>query len=1082
MSTQALTALNLVDFNWVTSLDNIWADAPPSPPDHNVEAYDAIQGQLNALVSQRSTAPPLGRVVIGEGGSGKTYLARILHAQALASGQHFVLVDCTDVRDFWETVLLSYVKSLRRPYQGETQVQRLISFLFTKVAQSSVPAGFFNQMTGVAKGAMQVYMDALLSTPQIKEMIAKSVEVLGVPIVRPIIRALLLLHSADEDLHDLGYGWLLGQGLESSEAIQLKLTNTIGTSFKHDQIVKGLSWLMSQRAPTLLILDQLDPIIAQYHVAAGISESPNDEKLRAKAIIEGLGAGLSKLYDNTYRTVSMVLALPTSWTILQATTLHSNLDRFHAPIYLKPMNSKAAIAGLLESRLRPAYQESGFVPSYSTYPFPESALVGLSALDSFPRQLLKKFAEFRETCLLRGAVQDFSLGDAAVMPPVPSEIDFSKILAKQIEKSDVGDLLDETKEDDLGMRIASMCEALIYEIGSHQTVTLTCESDFHGGNYPSLHARLKRIDHGTNEREEHFCLRVLQKSNASSFRARLGAALTEAGIDQGLSFRQLILFRNAKTIPGGVKTKEVYDKFISAGGKVYSVAAEDLKLIEAVRALLQEKTLGFTEWLAQTKPVSQLPMVKSIFSDLLKSATPAVPKATEPIPVQSKEEAKPKLPAVSVKIPLVTVESPGAMSASPSSMLPLGARIQGSSIQEEVSIPAPALTKHTVIRAGSGGGKTVLVKRLIEEAALLGIPSIVLDPGNDLAWLGDPWPAPPAAWQDGDQQKAKAYFDRTEVVLWTPGKSQGRSINLPVLPDLKEVAGDKDSLNEAVALAQASLIPLCATGKSVAATRKQGILVAALKAFSKGGGNLEAFIEFLSDLPPEGTGNINNAAKLASEMADSLRASILNNPLLEESGEMLDIGRLFGLGNPKTRISVISFIGLQSLESQQQFVNQLAMALFTWIKKHPSVGATGVTGLFVLDEAKDFLPGGSSSSPCKKSLMRLAAQARKYGLGMVVATQNPKDLDYNAVAQFATQFFGRANSPQVIDFIDTMLQAKGGSGEGVARLQKGQFFVTSSEGLSHPVKIKAPLCLTNHPDGRPLTESEILKRAQAAKL
>jgi DNA helicase HerA-like ATPase len=197
---------------------------------------------------------------------------------------------------------------------------------------------------------------------------------------------------------------------------------------------------------------------------------------------------------------------------------------------------------------------------------------------------------------------------------------------------------------------------------------------------------------------------------------------------------------------------------------------------------------------------------------------------------------------------------------------------------------------------------------------------------------------------------------------------------------------------------------------------------------------------------------------------------------------MLDIGRLFGLGNPKTRISVISFIGLQSLESQQQFVNQLAMALFTWIKKHPSVGATGVTGLFVLDEAKDFLPGGSSSSPCKKSLMRLAAQARKYGLGMVVATQNPKDLDYNAVAQFATQFFGRANSPQVIDFIDTMLQAKGGSGEGVARLQKGQFFVTSSEGLSHPVKIKAPLCLTNHPDGRPLTESEILKRAQAAKL
>ncbi len=1079
MSTQALAALNLVDFNWVTSLDNIWADTPPTPPDHNVEAYNAINEQLKSLVSQKQSGSPLGRIVIGEGGSGKTYLARLLHAQALANGFHFVLVDCTDVRDFWETVLLSYVKSLRRPYQGETQVQRLLSFLFTKVAKSGVPQGFFNQMTGVPKGALQVYMDTLLSAPQIKEMISKSVEVLGVPIVRPIIRALCLLHSADEDLHDLGYGWLLGQGLESSEAIQLKLTNTIGTSFSHAQIAKGLSWLMAQRAPTLLILDQLDPIIAQYHVAAAVTESPNDEKLRAKAIIEGLGAGLSKLYDNTYLTVSTVLALQTSWTILQVTTLHANLDRFHPPIFLKPMNSTSAIKSLLESRLRPAYEECSFVPSYPSYPFPDSAMSGLSALDSYPRQLLKKFAEFREKCLIQGSVQEFSFQGGVPATPVSAEVDFSEVVAKKITQADVTELLDEAQEDELGSRIASMCEALVHEIGIQKEITLTCENDFHGGNYPSLHARLKLIDHGTKEREEHFCLRVLQKSNASSFRARLGTALTEAGIDQGLSFRQLILFRNAKAIPGGAKTKEVYDKFVAAGGKVFPISVEDLKVIEAVRDLLIEKAIGFTEWLMQHKPISQLAMVKEIFAGLLTATTPVGEGKTE----QQASVVAVKKPASSNNTPVEKV-SPKLpeVKAPTSSVMPLGRRIQANSVQEEVSIPAAALTKHTVIRAGSGGGKTVLVKRVIEEAALLGIPSIVLDPGNDLAWLGDPWPTPPAAWQEGDKEKAEAYFEKVEVVVWTPGKSQGRPLNLPVLPDLKEVAGDKDSLNEAVSLAQASLIPLCANGKSVAATRKQGILVAALKAFSKYGGNLEAFIEFLSDLPPEGTGNINNAVKLAAEMADSLRASILNNPLLEEIGEMLDVGCLFGLGNPKPRISVISFIGLQALEAQQQFVNQLAMALFTWIKKHPSIGPAGVSGLFVIDEAKDFLPGGSSSSPCKKSLMRLAAQARKYGLGMVVATQNPKDLDYNAVAQFATQFFGRANSPQVIDFIDTMLQAKGGSGDGVARLQKGQFFVTSSEGLSHPLKIKAPLCLSNHPDGRPLTESEILMRAKAQLL
>jgi hypothetical protein len=93
-------------------------------------------------------------------------------------------------------------------------------------------------------------MTALLGTQQIKALVAKSSEVLGgSPIVRQIIRVLCLLHSSDEDLHDLGYGWLLGQGLESSEAAELKLTNTRGMSYNYAEIVKGLSWLMAQRAP-----------------------------------------------------------------------------------------------------------------------------------------------------------------------------------------------------------------------------------------------------------------------------------------------------------------------------------------------------------------------------------------------------------------------------------------------------------------------------------------------------------------------------------------------------------------------------------------------------------------------------------------------------------------------------------------------------------------------------------------------------------------------------------------------------------------------------------------------------------------
>src|SRR5262249_3383798 len=63
-----------------------------------------------------------------------------------------------------------------------------------------------------------------------------------------------------------------------------------------------------------------------------------------------------------------------------------------------------------------------------------------------------------------------------------------------------------------------------------------------------------------------------------------------------------------------------------------------------------------------------------------------------------------------------------------------------------VSIELEALRKHTAIFAGSGSGKTVLIRRIIEECALAGVSAIVLDPNNALARLGDPWPEPPTAW------------------------------------------------------------------------------------------------------------------------------------------------------------------------------------------------------------------------------------------------------------------------------------------------------------------------------------------------
>src|SRR6478752_4387832 len=108
-------------------------------------------------------------------------------------------------------------------------------------------------------------------------------------------------------------------------------------------------------------------------------------------------------------------------------------------------------------------------------------------------------------------------------------------------------------------------------------------------------------------------------------------------------------------------------------------------------------------------------------------------------------------------------------------------------------------------------------------------------------------------------------------------------------------------------------------------------------------------------------------------MADQLRAAVATNPLLRSDGSKLDPAQLFFGANGKTRISVVNFCGLANDAAKQAFVNQLQMALFTWIKAHPSESGL----LYVMDEAQNFVPS-QMGTPCKQSAKALAAQARKY--------------------------------------------------------------------------------------------------------
>ncbi len=237
-------------------------------------------------------------------------------------------------------------------------------------------------------------------------------------------------------------------------------------------------------------------------------------------------------------------------------------------------------------------------------------------------------------------------------------------------------------------------------------------------------------------------------------------------------------------------------------------------------------------------------------------------------------------------------------------------------------------------------------------------------------------------------------------------------------------------------------------------------------------------IDLLGDLPPEAGLGMASEPRLALQIADALKAELETNSLLRSHGTTFDPAVLLGDGqvSGRVRISVINLVGLPGLEAQRYFLNQLAMTLFSWIKKNPDPGKCPLRGLLVIDEAKDFVPS-QKTSVCRESLLRLTAQARKYHLGLIFATQNPKDIDHRIVANCSTHFYGKVNSPAAIETVRDLLQAKGGSGEDVPRLARGQFYVHNSDAeFTYPTKLLVPLCLSRHPSS-PLDEASILRKA-----
>ncbi|WP_371782230.1 ATP-binding protein [Streptosporangium subroseum] len=629
---------------------------------------------------------------------------------------------------------------------------------------------------------------------------------------------------------------------------------------------------------------------------------------------------------------------------------------------------------------------------------------------------------------------------------------------------------------------------------------------------PPLHARLRRSLDETTEDEAHWGFRAVASENANAALNRLRKASVAAGLDLNVPKRRLFLLRNASW-GKGPRTLEAVAAFEQAGGRILRVDPEDLRILSALRDLLHENPPHLQAWLTTRRPAGDVKLLGEALGDVwtvpdeqrghgvsgrhdhptpAERSSPTTPggQPDRPTPGERSGYTAPGMRPDAVVLPAhvspgghpvqatLSVQPPSTVTTTSFTTSPVPYIALGRAIDNDspVSVELESLRKHTAIFAGSGSGKTVLIRNLIEKCALQGVSAIVLDPNNDLARLGDPWPEAPEHWAAGDAARAADYLANTDVVVWTPGRRLGRPLSFQPLPDFASVLDDADEFNEAIEVAVASIVP---RAKLNANTHKaqlgQAVLRETLKYYARQGGptSLEGLIDMLSELP-DGVSGLANADRLAADLGQILAAAMVNDPMFGGTGVPVDPGLLLTPPEGKrARVSVINLAALQSDVQRQSFVNQLQMALFAWIKKHPA-GDRPLGGLFVMDEAQTFAPDGAMTA-CTRSTLALASQARKYGLGLVFATQAPKGLNNRIPGNATTQFFGLLNSPAQIEAAKEMARAKGGGVTDISRLRSGQFY-TAVEGMPF-VKVQVPMCLSHHPKD-PLTVEEVVKRAR----
>jgi len=1073
----------------ITWEEDIWRADPVDVPEVHVKARRKFAELLSQVTSGRNGAATQSRILLfhGQSGAGKTHLLRALRTTAHREGKaYFGYAQMTpDVSNYADYYLRRLIHSLEKPYDPDNEGMSALARLTERLVGDTEV---------LSKASLKELTDGAHSDEELASLVLKLADkIVASPKFRDleldinIVRALLYLERKDPRIDQRVRQYLFGRQLTplAREAVAALDPNT--GEDRAFEIITALGTLMwtVERAALVFSIDQVEDLRFFDDAEERFQKAARD---------------LIQIANRLPNAIIIISCLEDFYGQVRGVLAQSYVDRIEksGPVALLESRTPAEARLIIAKRLEHIAETAGGLgfPDPAQYFGPEffEEFGGLSTrrlLEHAQSRLRDKAAPEGDDeaddqgswtstlASVLGGIFGNPDGEPASQRPLSPSVDYREAWERFQSASEAEIPSDENELMDV---FASSLALAREEWGG--SIKLNIGRLEVSDEVPGIDLRVTHKSGHMSETRVFLCNRTTQ---GGGLKRQLDKVLPMTAGKSCVMLRASDYPPNKKN-----QTAQAFRKFREGGGRLFTIPIPEWERMMMVREFHAhyKNDPGFQAWFADAKLLSNIISIISVLRlDLLGRQLPRAARegdAASVAPPQTQPERQPAAADKARPEDRAGLPPPWSLSSAGSEPLPANddevplsvlldeSGNTGTSILsgrevgrggKPVTLNMNVLKRHAAVLGGSGSGKTTLALCIIEQLLLKGIPAVLIDRKGDLCSYANP-----DVWRANDDEfgerrgERERLADAIDVAVYTPGRSSGRPISITLLPNgINELPDHEQQL--LANLSAAALGDMLHLKNSATHQKQSGTLSVALRILGSRHSRevtLGDLIHLLEDEDPELTDltqRMDPSGRIRRDLVaqlDSLRHR--NSALFEGGGESLRMESLLGLGpyarDGRTRLSIIYTGFLGDNENILFWVSQFLSEALRFCQRNPNEDLQAVV---MFDEADLYIPANAKPATAEP-LQSLLKRARSAGLGLMLATQSPGDLDYKSRDQITSWFIGRVREDTALRKLKAAFQSE--SGLDPAAVLPGQTvgeFHLVQEGLVRSMKAQRSL-------------------------